>query len=388
MTPRDRRTGGRAGRADDRSTGADGRTDEEVVAADVAETVETRERVQAAAADDRERPDAERDDEREPAADGREPAPPDGPTDLSGRSWWGVLKRTVKEFQRDNLTDWAAALTYYGVLSIFPGLLAFAPVLGLLGQDDTSPLVQDVSALAPGPARDLLLGGLQSLQDSQGAAGVLLIVGLATALWAASGYVAAFMRASNAIYDVPEGRPMWKILPLRLLITIVVGVTLVVSAVSVVFTGSAARWLGELVGLGDAAVTIWDIAKWPVLLVLVSLIFAILYWASPNAQVGGFRWITPGGILAVALWIIASLGFAFYIANFGNYDRTYGTLATPIIFLVWLWISNIAVLLGAEFDAELHRGRAIASGHPPAKEPYLELRDTRKVDKYDNPNLA
>jgi membrane protein len=318
---------------------------------------------------------------------GPDPDVPEGPTDLSRRTWWGVLKRTVKEFQRDNLTDWAAALTYYGVLSIFPGLLALVSVLGLIGQDST--VVEDqISGLAPGPTKDILSDGLQSLQESQGAAGVLLVVGLATALWAASGYVAAFVRASNAIYDVPEGRPFWKLIPLRLVITIVVGVALVVSALSVVFTGSAAQWLGDLVGLGDVAVTVWDIAKWPVLLVLVSLIFAILYWAAPNASVGGFRWITPGGILAVVLWIIASAGFAFYVANFASYNKTYGALATPIIFLVWLWISNIAVLLGAEFDAELHRGRAIESGHPPGKEPYLELRDTRKVDKGKTSDLS
>jgi membrane protein len=313
---------------------------------------------------------------------------PEGPTDLSGRSWWGVLKRTVKEFQRDNLNDWAAALTYYGVLSIFPGLLALVSILGLLGDDATEGLLEQVTGIAPGPTKEILEAGLRNIRDTQGAAGVMFFVGLAIALWSASRYVAAFMRASNAIYDVPEGRPIWKILPIRLAITVVVGVVLVVAALTVVFTGEAARWLGDLVGLGETAVTVWDIAKWPVLLIIISLVFAILYWASPNAKVGGFRWITPGGLVAVVLWIIASAGFAFYIGNFGSYNETYGALGTPIVFLVWLWISNIAILLGAEFDAELHRGRAIESGHPPGKEPYLDLRDTRKVDKGKTSDLS
>jgi membrane protein len=231
------------------------------------------------------------------------------------------------------------------------------------------------------PAGQILKDGAKSLTESQGAAGILLVVGLGGALWSASGYVAAFMRASNAIYDVPEGRPIWKTLPSRLGVTIVVGVMLAISAVMVVFTGALADKVGNAIGAGSVLLTAWGIIKWPVLVILVSLMFAILYWASPNAKQGGFRWVSPGGLLAVLVWIIASVGFAIYVANFGSYNKTYGALGGVIIFFVWLWISNIAVLLGAEFDAELHRGRAIAAGHPEDEEPFVELRDTRKVKK-------
>jgi membrane protein len=306
---------------------------------------------------------------------------PDRPTKLGGSGWWGTLKRTVREFGEDNLTDWAAALTYYAVLSIFPGLLVLVSVLGLLGESVIQPLIDNMGTIAPGPVGDILNNGARSLTEAKGAAGVLLVVGLVTALWSASGYVAAFMRASNAIYDVPEGRPIWKTLPIRLGVTIVVGTMLAVSALMVVFTGRLADRVGEAIGAGSVLLTAWGIIKWPVLVVLVSLMFAILYWASPNARQGGFRWVSPGGLLAVLIWIIASAGFAFYVANFGSYNQTYGALGGVIIFFVWLWISNIAVLLGAEFDAELHRSRAIAAGHPEDAEPFVELRDTRKIKK-------
>jgi membrane protein len=207
----------------------------------------------------------------------------------------------------------------------------------------------------------------------------LLVVGLAAAIWSASGYVAAFTRASNAIYDVDEGRPIWKTLPLRVGLTVALLVLLAVSAVAVVVTGGLAGKVGELLGVGDTVVTIWDIAKWPVLIVLVSFMFALLYWAAPNVKQPGFRWISPGGLLAVLLWLVASAAFAFYVANFGSYNKTYGAVGGVIIFLVWLWISNIAVLLGAEFNAELQRGKQIKAGHPEDREPFLEPRDTRKL---------
>jgi membrane protein len=202
---------------------------------------------------------------------------------------------------------------------------------------------------------------------------------LAGALWSASGYVSAFMRASNKIYDVEEGRPIWKTLPVRLGVTVVMMVLLAVSAIAVVLTGSLAKQVGDLIGVGSSAVSAWDIAKWPVLLLVVSLMFTILYWASPNVKQPGFRWLSPGGILAVATWVIASGAFALYVANFSSYNKTYGALAAIVVFLVWLWISNIAVLLGAEFNAELERGRRIEAGHPAGEEPFVEPRDTRKM---------
>jgi membrane protein len=311
----------------------------------------------------------------------REGDPPKSPTDLSRRSWWGVLKRSVKEFQEDNLTDWAAALTYYGILAIFPALLVLVSVLGLVGTSATQPLIDNLGQVAPGPAQEILTNALRNLQGSEGAAGVLFVVGLLGALWSASGYIGAFIRASNEIYDIEEGRPIWKTLPLRVGLTVLLLVLIAISAIAVVATGGIAEELGSVLGVGDTAVTVWNIAKWPVLLLVVSFMFALLYWAAPNVKSPGFRWLSPGGLLAVIGWIIASAAFAFYVSNFGSYNKTYGALGGVIIFLVWLWISNVVILLGAQFNSELERGRAIEAGMEPRdREPYVEPRDAPKVD--------
>lgn len=320
----------------------------------------------------------------------RPPSPqsgPDSPTELAANSWWQALKRVAREFQEDNITDWAAALTYYGVLSIFPGLLVVVAALGLFGSGTAQRAQDAVGGLAPGAVEEILTQAIESVQNTP-TAGVVAILGLLGAFWSASGYIGAFMRASNAIYDVPEGRPIWKTLPIRLGITAVVGLMLLLSALIVVFTGDFARAAGNALGLGSTAVTVWNIAKWPVLVILVSLIFAVLYWASPNARHGGFRWVSPGGIFAMLVWLAASGGFAVYVANFGSYNKTYGSIAAMIIFLVWLWISNIAILLGAELDAELERRRAMAAGHPEDVEPYVELRDDRKLRKGKDKTLG
>jgi membrane protein len=293
----------------------------------------------------------------------------------------GVLRRTVTEFRDDNLTDWAAALTYYGVLAIFPALIVLVSVLGLIGESATQPLIDNLGSVAPGPAQEIFTSAIRNIQGSQGAAGLAFVVGLVIAIWSASGYVAAFMRASNAIYDMGEGRPIWKTLPVRVGLTVLLMVMTAVSAIAVTLSGGLAQEAGNLIGVGETAVDIWNLAKWPVLLLLVSLMFAVLYWAAPNVKQPGFRWITPGGLLAVLGWVIASVAFAFYVSNFASYNKTYGALAGPIVFLVWLWISNLVILLGAEFNAELERGRAIEAGmRPEDKEPFAEPRDTRKLE--------
>jgi membrane protein len=315
---------------------------------------------------------------REDTAATREERTPEALTRLGKRSWGGVFKRTVREFKEDNLTDLAAALTYYGILAIFPAMIALISVVGLVGHSATQTLINNLDKLAPGTARTVFTSAINGLAQSRGAAGVLFVVGILGALWAASGYVAAFMRASNQIYDIEEGRPFWMTIPVRLAVTVVMLFLLAISAFAVVITGGLARKVGDLIGVGASAVQVWDIAKWPVLLLVVSLMFTILYWASPNVKHPGFRWLSPGGVLAVATWVIASGLFALYVSNFGSYNKTYGTLAGVIIFLVWLWISNIAILLGAEFNAELARGRLIEGGHPAEEEPFLEPRRAPK----------
>ncbi|KOV82100.1 ribonuclease [Nocardia sp. NRRL S-836] len=284
---------------------------------------------------------------------------------MSKGAWWGVLKRTVKEFNDDNLTDWAAALTYYAVLSLFPGLIVLTSVLALLGETTTQELLKYVDEVAPGEAGGLIKSSIEELQKGSGAAGLLGIIGLLTAFWTASGYLGAFMRAANAVYDVEEGRPIWKTIPLRLVLTLGSVVLISLTLGALVLTGGVADTVGNWLGLGDTVVTVWDIVKWPVILLLVSLAFAVLYWAAPNVRQPGFRWVTPGSLLAIVLWALATVGFAVYVANFASYNKTYGSLGGVIVFLVWLWISNIAVLLGAEFDAELERGRRIEEGADP-----------------------
>ena len=305
--------------------------------------------------------------------------PPETPAKLPRRSWVKVFRGAMKEFSADNLSDTAAALTYYSVQAIFPAAIVVLSLIGLAGKNTTNKLIANLGPVIPQSAHTQLVSLITSLQKSHSSAGIALILGLVTGVWSASGYVAAFMRAANVVFDVPEGRPVWKTIPTRLATTIVLLILMFAAAVIVVFTGPVAKQAGDLLGLGSAAVTTWDIAKWPVLIILLMIMVAILYWATPNAK-QGFAWVSPGGVVGVLIWVIASGLFAFYVANFSSYSKTYGTMAGIIIFLVWVWISNLAILLGLEFNAELNRARAEADGLPEGAEPYVELRDTRKLD--------
>src|SRR3954451_5928992 len=305
----------------------------------------------------------------------REREAPDNPTDLPKQSWPQTLKRTGKQFGDDKLSIWAAALTYYAILSIFPALLALVSILGLIGPSATQPLLDNLSTVAPGPAKDILTNVLKSLGSAKGSSGLAFIIGLGAAIWSASGYIGAVMDAANNVWDAPEGRPIWKRVPLRLVVTVVMLILLAASALAVVLTGPLAKSVGDIIGLGSTFVTVWNIAKWPVLLLVVSFMISLLYWAGPNVKQPGFPWVTPGGLLAVVLWLIASALFAVYVANFASYNKTYGSLGGIIVFLVWLWITNIIILLGAEFNAEMERSRQIAAGPPEGKEPSLPLRD-------------
>ncbi|WP_234376345.1 YihY/virulence factor BrkB family protein [Streptomyces sp. CB01201] len=310
--------------------------------------------------------------------DDRPDREPSDPTDLPARSWLAVLRRTGREFLDDDLPDKAAALTYYGVLSLFPALLVLVSTLGVIGEKATRGILDNLGHLTPGPVHDLLDSAVRQLQDNGGTSGIVAVVSLFAALWSASSYVAAFIRAANAVYDLPEGRPVWKLTPLRLALTVTLMVVLALSAVIVVFTGPLAQRAGDAIGAGHAAVATWNIAKWPVLLLLMVFMVALLFWRAPNVRGPGLRWLSPGSLLAVLLWLAASGGFALYVANFGSYNKTYGTLAGLVIFLIWVWLSNLAILLGLELDAELARQRAISGGHPESEEPYVEPRDTRK----------
>ncbi|TCJ89786.1 membrane protein [Nocardia alba] len=298
-----------------------------------------------------------------------------GPWALRSRTWWGALRRTVSEVFDDTLTDWAAALTYYSVISLFPGVIVLSALLGLAGPDTTRSLIDTIDELGYGGANSAAIQVLEQLQNSRAAAGPLAIVGIATALWTASGYIGAFVRAANVVYDTEEGRPIWKTVPLQLVLTAALVVLVVICAVGVLVSGRLAEIVGSWLGLGSVTVQVWGIAKWPVLAILVSLAVALLYWAAPNARQPGFRWLSPGSVLAVLLWVLASAGLAFYATNFGSYNKIYGSLAGAVVFLVWLWLTNMAILLGAQLNAELVRGRNIEQGVSPDQEPILPPRE-------------
>ena len=298
--------------------------------------------------------------------------------------FFATLKRAVTEFSEDNLTDWAAALTYYGLLSLFPALIALVAVLGLFGDPaaTTAKITEIVTKIGPSSAADTFSGPIKSITSNRSGAGVALIVGLVLALWSASGYVGAFMRASNVIYETPEGRPIWKLRPLQMLLTLAMVILMALVALGLVLTGPIVDAVAAPLGIGNTATTIWDIAKWPVLAAFFVLMIGLLYYASPNVKLRGFKWVTPGSIVALVVWVVASAAFAFYVANFGSYNKTYGTLGGVVALLVWFWITNLAILFGHQLNAERERSRELQERVPRAeREIQLEPRDEPKRQK-------
>jgi membrane protein len=301
-------------------------------------------------------------------ADDVRKAGPDDPGDLPKRSWGATLKRTVSEFKDDNITDWAAALTYYGLLALFPALIALFSILGFFVDKATITrvLTDTLSAIGPKSSIETFKGPITQVTGSKSQAGIFAIAGIAVSLWSASAYVGAFIRASNAIYERDEGRGFFKLRPVQLLVTLILVLLAALLVLALIVSGPLASAIGGAVGLSGTAVTVWNIAKWPVMLVVVMVMLAILYYASPNAKQPGFKWISPGAVVAVIVWIVASALFALYVSKFSSYNKTYGTLGGVISFLVWLWITNIAVLFGQELNAEAEREREIAAGVPGA----------------------
>ncbi|MCS5732833.1 YihY/virulence factor BrkB family protein [Herbiconiux daphne] len=316
------------------------------------------------------------------APDPDDPRKPDGPTDLEKRSWMYVLKKTAREFSADQCTDIAASLTYYAVLALFPALIAIFSLLGVVGQGQAAAdaILGIVDDVAPGGTADIVRGPIEQFASSP-TAGFALVSGLLVAIWSASGYVTAFSRAMNRIYEIDEGRPFWKLKPVQLLVTVVALVLIVVAAVILVVSGPVADAVGSALGIGETATVVWSIAKWPALALVLVLILAVLYYATPNAKQPKFRWMSMGALLALVVLAIATVAFGFYVANFSNYDKNYGSLAGVVVFLLWLWIVNNAILFGAEFDAELERGRQLQAGIAAEEDIQLPPRDTRKSDK-------
>jgi membrane protein len=286
------------------------------------------------------------------------------PIALPRHTWSDTLARTVHGFQENKLNHGGAALTYYAVLSIFPALLVLVSFVGLVANPHrvTKILTDTISQLGPSTAAKTFQGPIGSITANRGAAGVIFVLGVVAALWAASGYVSAFSDACNTIYGVEEGRPFLKRKPLQLLVTFILILLAALVALALVLSGPIVGALGGALGISDSALTAWRFAKWPAMVVLVLIIFGVLYYTGPNARVSGVRWVTGGAVLALIAWIVASAVFALYVANFGSYNKTYGTLAGVVVFLLWLWITNMAILLGAEFNAETERARQLEAG--------------------------
>ncbi|BBY45899.1 YihY/virulence factor BrkB family protein [Mycolicibacterium celeriflavum] len=316
------------------------------------------------------------------APDPDDPRKPESPTDLTPPSLLYAMRKAVREFQDDECTDLAAALTYYAVLSIFPALVVMVSLFGVFGQGrrTVDGLLDIADDVAPASALDTLRPSVEQLVNSP-TAGLALVMGIVGALWSASGYVGAFGRAMNRIYEIDEGRPVWKLRPVQLLLTLAGLVIAAAVVLMLAISGPVARWVGDAIGLGDAAVTVWSIAKWPLILLFVVLAVAILYYVAPNVEQPRFRWISGGAALAIVVWVVASLLFGVYVANFSSYNRTYGALAGVIVFLLWLWITNLALLFGAEVDAELERSRQLQAGLPAEQELQLPPKDTHKLRK-------
>ncbi|WP_426560218.1 YihY/virulence factor BrkB family protein [Angustibacter sp. McL0619] len=307
---------------------------------------------------------------------------PDSPTDLHRRAWWLAVKRAFHEFTDDQCTDLAAALTYYAVLAIFPAAIALVSLVGVFGKgkETVDTLLQVMNDVGAGSATETLRGPLEQLASSQ-RAGLALVLGLATALWSASGYIGAFGRAMNRVYEIDEGRPFWKLRPLQILITLVAVIMAALVALALVVTGPVATAIGDATGLGHSVVTVWDIAKWPVIALVVVLVIAVLYYATPNVQQPKFKWLSVGAMVAFVTWVIASLLFGLYVSMFSSYDKTYGALAGVVVFLLWLWITNLALLFGAELDSELERSRQLQAGMAAETELQLPPRDDKGIRK-------
>lgn len=304
---------------------------------------------------------------------------------LPGRSrpaWGYVLRKTYREFGDDHCTDLAAGLTYYAVLSLFPAAIALISLLGVVGQGQNSvdKVVEVIRPLVSADTLNTVQPSLEHIASSQGA-GLGLVLGLLGALWSASAYVGAFGRAMNTVYETDEGRPFWKLRPLTILVTLVAIVLVACVLVMLIVTGPLADSIGDVIGLGSQAVLVWNIVKWPVLVLFVVLIVALLYYSTPNVKQPRFRWLSAGALVAIAAWLVASVAFAFYVATFGSYDKTYGSLAGAIAGLLWLWITNVALLFGAELDSELERGRELQAGIAAEQELQLPARDTRGIRK-------
>ncbi|WP_431797300.1 YihY/virulence factor BrkB family protein [Microbacterium kunmingense] len=309
-------------------------------------------------------------------------AKPSWPTDLRPETWRYLLRRTFVEFIRDDGVDAAGSLTFFGVLAIFPAGLAIMAVIGIVGDSDDvrERLLSLLGQVAPGPVIDTADAVLANVTGSSGA-DVTLILSVAVALWSSSIYVTAFGRCVNRIYGVAEGRPYWKRKLLQLGLTVVLLTAVIVMIAIVMLSGPTLRFIGDLLGIREAALDVWDIVRWPVFAVALVAVIVILFRGTGNVRPPRFRWLALGALFAMLLMGAASIGFGFYAANFARYNETFGTFAGVTVFLIWLFLVNAALLLGVELNAEVERGRELQAGIPAEGGIQVPVRDTTAIER-------
>lgn len=318
------------------------------------------------------------------APDPDDPRKPDSPAEITRPSWRYVFKRAAFEFTSDGCTDLAAALTYFAVLSLFPALLAVLSLLGTVGQGEATAdwIIGFLRANAPAELATLMDEPIRQIA-TQGGSGIALVTGILGAVWAASGYVGAFGRAMNKVYEVEEGRPAWVLRPVQVLVTLALLVLIVVVLGLFLLAGP----LGEAT-LGRTVATTIGWVSWPAAGLAGVVVLAVLYYATPNVRQPRFRWISVGALVALVGMTLAAVGFTFYVANFSKYNAMYGTVGSVIVLLLGLWIMGNLMLFGAEVDAELERGRELQAGIVAEETLQLPPRDTRQVERTKRKSIA
>ncbi|MFN8107526.1 MAG: YihY/virulence factor BrkB family protein [Nocardioidaceae bacterium] len=306
------------------------------------------------------------------------------PQDFTGkkRGFFFVGWRVAKEFMKDQSLDMAAALTYYAVFAIFPAMIAVFSAVGLVS--DPQRVIAKIEEVLTPLIRESTLDRVMTVLDGVAAsrgAGILAVASIVIALWAASAYVNAFRRMMNRIYGVQEGRALWKLRPLMALVTLVSLALVMLMMLIMIISGPISEAVGKVLGFGEDVAHLWDLLKLPVLLIFLVVSVAILYQATPNVKFPKLRLFSTGSVVAIGAIVVASVGLTFYVRNFANYNQVYGSLAGVIVFMLWMWIINIALLCGAELDAELERGRQLHDGQAAEESLLLPLRDDRAIIK-------
>lgn len=286
-----------------------------------------------------------------------------------------ILKRTLVAFYDDQMTHHAAALTYYALMSLLPTMLLCVSLLGLLGQYPATydAILDYLRDLVPQSTLGAVDAALRGALRSEGTAAGALAVSVLVALYGTTGLLEAARRALNVVFDARQGRSFLRRKATDVASTVVLVGLILVTLVFVFVGGGLARDIFDALGLGSTAVSAWRAARWPAAYLVATLVFAFLYYVTPDVKQRAFHWITPGAVVGVALWLLASIGFSLYLSHFTSFNATYGSLGAALVLVVWLWLTNVALLFGAELNAEIEREKELSEGVPASET--LALRD-------------